>query len=203
MTTVPSEVLVFGAGVSGLTTAVCLAEIGFAVCIRTLDLPHATTSCAAGAIWSPYLVSHPNVEVWGAQTLEALAKLADDPATGVRMVTGTEASRTPVEPPDWAVRVEDFRWCTPGELPDGFVGGWRYTVPVVDMPAYLSYLAGRPTDAGRTTGACRAGRPTVRVEHVPGRDRHVIHNYGHGGAGVSLSWGCAREVAGIVSELSR
>src|SRR2546430_6970313 len=148
MTTVPSEVLVFGAGVSGLTTAVCLAEIGFAVCIRTLDLPHATTSCAAGAIWSPYLVSHPNVEVWGAQTLEALAKLADDPATGVRMVTGTEASRTPVEPPDWAVRVEDFRWCTPGELPDGFVGGWRYTVPVVDMPAYLSYLAGRLTDAG-------------------------------------------------------
>jgi D-amino-acid oxidase len=40
----------------------------------------------------------------------------------------------------------------------------------------------------------RPGRPSVRleVERLPaGR---VIHNYGHGGAGVTLSWGCAREV---------
>ncbi|WP_020579908.1 FAD-dependent oxidoreductase [Actinopolymorpha alba] len=29
----------------------------------------------------------------------------------------------------------------------------------------------------------------------------IIHNYGHGGAGVSLSWGCARTVADIVSIL--
>jgi len=24
--------------------------------------------------------------------------------------------------------------------------------------------------------------------------RRLVHSYGHGGAGVSLSWGCAREV---------
>jgi D-amino-acid oxidase len=57
----------------------------------------------------------------------------------------------------------------------------------------------------RVTGhrvGIRPTRPTVRVEHVRWRGRHVIHNYGHGGAGVSLSWGCAREVTGIVAELS-
>lgn len=36
----------------------------------------------------------------------------------------------------------------------------------------------------------RPARPTVRLE----RDGHVIHCYGHGGAGVTLSWGCADEV---------
>jgi D-amino-acid oxidase len=35
----------------------------------------------------------------------------------------------------------------------------------------------------------------VRLERYCLRDgRTVIHNYGHGGAGFTLSWGCAREV---------
>jgi D-amino-acid oxidase len=37
----------------------------------------------------------------------------------------------------------------------------------------------------------RPGRREVRLE----RDGRVIHNYGHGGAGYALSWGCAEEVA--------
>jgi D-amino-acid oxidase len=42
----------------------------------------------------------------------------------------------------------------------------------------------------------RPGRPAVRLEAetLPGGAR-VIHCYGHGGAGVTLSWGCADEVA--------
>ena len=40
---------------------------------------------------------------------------------------------------------------------------------------------------------------SVRVEHEPGTG--IIHNYGHGGAGVSLSWGCAEHVAQLASRL--
>lgn len=41
----------------------------------------------------------------------------------------------------------------------------------------------------------RPGRPAVRLERedFPGGTR-VVHCYGHGGAGVTLSWGCAEEV---------
>lgn len=41
----------------------------------------------------------------------------------------------------------------------------------------------------------RPARPTVRLERV-GR---VVHCYGHGGAGVTLSWGCADEVLALVA----
>lgn len=48
----------------------------------------------------------------------------------------------------------------------------------------------------------RPGRPQVRLEidhtllPVP-----VVHNYGHGGSGITLGWGCAAEVDGLVGQL--
>lgn len=46
----------------------------------------------------------------------------------------------------------------------------------------------------------RPARPQVRLE-VEGRadGTRVVHCYGHGGAGVTLSWGCADEVTALVS----
>jgi D-amino-acid oxidase len=45
----------------------------------------------------------------------------------------------------------------------------------------------------------RPGRDQVRLEHEPINDRcAVIHNYGHGGGGFTLSWGCAEEVLALV-----
>jgi D-amino-acid oxidase len=44
----------------------------------------------------------------------------------------------------------------------------------------------------------RPARDTVRLERevLPG-GRVLVHNYGHGGAGVTVAWGCAREAAGL------
>ncbi|MGW3204323.1 FAD-dependent oxidoreductase [Streptomyces sp. NPDC001135] len=46
----------------------------------------------------------------------------------------------------------------------------------------------------------RPGRDAVRLERqpLPG-GRLLVHNYGHGGAGVTVAWGCAREAAGLAS----
>lgn len=45
----------------------------------------------------------------------------------------------------------------------------------------------------------RPGREAVRLEkETLASGQTVIHDYGHGGAGFTLSWGCAREVLEIV-----
>ena len=58
--------------------------------------------------------------------------------------------------------------------------------------AVVPELAGAPV-LGHATGA-RPVRTGVRLERVG----DVVHCYGHGGAGVTLSWGCADEVVRLV-----
>ena len=43
----------------------------------------------------------------------------------------------------------------------------------------------------------RPTRPTVRLEAVDENGTRIIHNYGHGGSGVTLSWGCAEAVTAL------
>jgi D-amino-acid oxidase len=315
------DVLVVGAGVSGLTTAVRLAETGRSVAIRTDRLPQETTSSVAGAIWGPHLVERSDrVTRWSRETLAVLTDLTGDAASGVRMVSGVEATRTADGFPHWGHLLGNLSPCGPADLPDGFVSGWRYTAPVAFMPVYLDYLLTRFRRAGgqvhtaavtsladaardaaaraivncpgvgahdlvpdpavipvrgqvvvaanpgiteffiapsddtaeltylfphgdrillggteqrgnwsldpdprtaerilrdcstidprlRTTRviAHRVGlrpvRPQVRVEAERlGTGQFLVHNYGHGGAGITLSWGCADEVAELVRQ---
>mgnify|MGYP001255818118 FL=1 len=46
----------------------------------------------------------------------------------------------------------------------------------------------------------RPGRTEVRLEKEQISDKTIIHNYGHGGSGVTLSWGCAEEVVELANE---
>ncbi|MEU3250583.1 FAD-dependent oxidoreductase [Streptomyces sp. NPDC006997] len=61
----------------------------------------------------------------------------------------------------------------------------------------------RPEIAGARVLGHRVGlrpaRPTVRLERLRLPDgRVLVHHYGHGGAGVTVAWGCAEEAAGLV-----
>ena len=134
------DVLVVGAGASGLTTGLRLAQRGLRVRIRAEKAPAETNSAAAGAIWDPIYAEHPRVGVWAATSYEVFARMATERFPGVRLVAGVEAAREPMVSPDWALGLPGFRECGPAELPAGFVHGWRYRAPIIDMPPYLAAL---------------------------------------------------------------
>ena len=46
----------------------------------------------------------------------------------------------------------------------------------------------------------RPGRTEVRLEKEERDGVDLIHNYGHGGSGVTLSWGCADEVVELAND---
>lgn len=165
-----------GGGVSGLTTAVCLTEAGLRVAVRTATDPAATTSAVAGALWLPYLVApYDRVAEWGAGTLAELRALAQDPATGVRLMSGVEASPSTDRPPPWTEQIGAVR-CPATDLPPGFVAGWRFTAPLVEMPVYLGYLA----DRFRAAGGQLEQRPVASLDQALGTAPLVVNCSGIG-----------------------
>jgi D-amino-acid oxidase len=312
--------VVVGAGISGLTAALRLSEDGHAVRVVAAEPPARSTSAVAAALWYPYrALPQADVTRWAAATFRELQRLAGDPSAGVRMRSGRELFRAETPDPWWREAVPQLERVLPAELPEGFVDGYRLTVPVADTSLHLPWLVDRlerrgvevevtrlgslddadpaadvvvdcsglgaedlaadptlvpvrgqvvvveqvgldewlldqadgerltyvvPRDrtvvlggtaevgdrrtepdaatadavlarctrllpalaAARVVGhkvGLRPTRPAVRLEaDVLPSGRPVVHDYGHGGAGVTLSYGCADDVARLVAELS-
>ncbi|HEU5347819.1 MAG TPA: FAD-dependent oxidoreductase [Ktedonobacterales bacterium] len=65
------------------------------------------------------------------------------------------------------------------------------------------FAAMTPGDILEVKVGLRPVRPEVRLEtETPAPGRWLISNYGHGGAGITLSWGCAAEVAERIEALA-
>ena len=153
-------VTVVGAGVTGLSCAVRLAEAGYVVEVVTRDLPGATTSAVAGGLWLPYRAEPADrVAGWAATTYDALLRLhSDEPAAGVLLREGVLLSREAAPEPAWLAEVRDRVSARPVRCPaPGYGAGIALRVPVVDVPRYLPYLLARLQRAG--------GR--LRVEALP------------------------------------
>lgn len=147
-----ARVTVIGAGVIGLSCGVRLAEAGFEVNLMARDLPRETTSSVAGALWLPYR-AEPAADVarWGRVAFEEFARLAGDPATGVRILPGRLLFHRPPVRPDWAGGMADLAPLRdePDPAP-GYRHGLAGELPVVDMALYLDQLVKRLTAAGGT-----------------------------------------------------
>ena len=311
------QIVVVGAGVSGLTSAALLAEAGWPVRVWAAAMPQRTTSAVAGAVWAPPRPADAKALDWSAHSLKVFRELANDPDTGVRMAPALAVGEfTAADATSSAANlVPDLRPADPADLPKGYGVGFRATLPMIDMPQYLAFLTRRLAAAGcqieehpvrslaeaaetapivvncaglgagaltgddtvrprfgqhvvltnpglrqlfleihedpewtcyfphpqrvvcggisipgrsdttpdpevterilrrcrrieprlgdaavtETITGLRPDRPSVRLEAEPlGRSR-CVHNYGHSGNGVTLSWGCARDVVRLVS----
>ncbi|MBR41209.1 MAG: amino acid oxidase [Euryarchaeota archaeon] len=302
---------IVGAGVSGLTSGIRLLENGHQAHIVSDKFSPDTVSDVAAAIWYPFLVKPADrADTWGIVTYDVLESLCEsDPEAGVRMIDGREYLRSVVDLPQWNEDIAAFRILESEEIPDGYVFGWEFRAPAIDMKLYMPWLKNRFEELGGTfergvvkslkevdgeiivncvglgarelcndeevkpargqiifieqdpgighfdqqpetltytiprtnvtvlggtaqvddwdleireedndlilakveavwpdldrskivggTVGLRPSRTEVRLEEEDIGGRRVIHNYGHGGAGVTLSWGCADEVVSI------
>lgn len=149
------RVIVVGAGVIGLTCAVRLLEAGHRVDVVARDLPRETTSAVAAALWYPFrALPQDRVTAWSATSYAVFGALAapeeygGSPESGIRIVPGTEVFRTAQPDPWWRSAVPTLE--RRRDLPAGFVDGWTFATPIVDMPVYLGWLAARVEGLGGT-----------------------------------------------------
>ena len=299
---------------SGLSCAVKLLEAGHEVVVISDRFSPDTVSDIAAAIWYPFLTAPADrADGWGIATYAELERLSErEPQSGVRMRDGREYLRQAVDPPEWSEDIAAFRILDDSEIPEGYVFGWQFRAPVIEMQLYMPWLRSRvealggsfvqsfvedlnevsgevvvncvglgarelcgdeevrpargqvifidqdpgighfdqqpetltytiprsdvtvlggtaqvddwgmdirpedddlilskvealwpELDRSRIIGGAvglRPSRSEVRLEVEYIGERRVVHNYGHGGAGVTLSWGCAEEVANLVSQ---
>ncbi|MDQ6655993.1 MAG: FAD-binding oxidoreductase [Verrucomicrobiota bacterium] len=157
-----NRIAIVGAGVSGLTCGVLLAEAGKQVTIFAEETGAQTTSAAAGAIWFPYDVEpRERVVGWSLQTFETLLRLTSEVASGVSMIELRCLSRAgEIEVPAWAPQLGA---CRLQELPPQFTSGFAVEVPLIDTSVYLRYLHERFTRAG---GEIRSGFRVTRLQEL-------------------------------------
>ncbi len=156
----PTDVVVLGAGIAGLTSALCLAEAGHRVRVWSADDPTATASAHAGGVWKPtYQAPLASSLAWASRSLDEYRRLAAAGLdTGVRMVDAVTVG----EVPDRDVLPAQMRLLPelspepPTDLPPGFDRGLRHRAPVVDLPRHIRWLLDRLVTLGATVEARRA-----------------------------------------------
>ncbi len=143
------DAIVIGSGVIGLSAARCLQEAGYSVHIVTRELPLATTSVAAGAVWSGSGVFG-RARKWAARSLATFLPLTELPGSGVTLQRTREVYAQPVPDPWYRDRIPFFAHIPASELPAGLSDGYLMEAPMIAPPVYLPFLQDQFMAAGGT-----------------------------------------------------
>ena len=135
-------ITIIGAGIIGLSTAICLQKAGFRVEIITQAMPLQTTSAKAGAIWLPFKVEPLAIaNAWSLMTYHFYQKEIVAQTPGISMQNLVFLNGNP-ELPDWATALpaHALTVANANDLPPGCTHGWIAKVPFIDPTIYLQYL---------------------------------------------------------------
>jgi D-amino-acid oxidase len=167
--------VVVGAGITGLTCGIRLLERGWTVRVLSDAPVEGTTSHLAAAVWFPTRAGpRDRVLDWGRRTFDELAAQARAGVPGVVMRESLALYREPPEHPWWAAAVDGLRPARDDELPPGYPHGLRFTVPLVEMPVHLPWLAaelerlGGTHERRRVDSLADAGRDADLLVHCSG-----------------------------------
>src|SRR3989338_1781456 len=144
------EILVLGAGVSGLSCGILLLRQGYKVTIWAKDLSPNTTSDKAAAHWYPYL-SEPKDKVTRLAkfTLEYLKNnFIADPKSGCMIRKTTEIFTHQAADPWWKEATHNFRRLPSKDLPEGYTDGYQFDGILSDTSIYMNYLVEMLQDLG-------------------------------------------------------
>jgi D-amino-acid oxidase len=184
------NIAIIGAGVSGLTCGVVLAEHSYRTAIFAKDIGQQTTSSVAAAVWFPYHVEPAErVIPLALETYQVLLDLARFPESGVSIIESRQFLRTgEIEIPEWAIPLGAQRlssvatslwpvqdYAQPGGY--SFKSGFSLRVPLMDTTIYLDYLAARFLKAG---GEINANVDFKNLEDVDSKSDLVINCAGIG-----------------------
>lgn len=119
------------------------------MCILTADPPEQTTSNLAAAVWYPTgFGEQANVLDWAQRAFEVFYELSGDPASGVVMRDTLMLLRSAADIPWWAPAVGGVKRADPLTLAPPYRDGYRFAVPLVEMPIYLPWLFDRFVSSG-------------------------------------------------------
>ncbi|XP_062445909.1 D-amino-acid oxidase [Rhea pennata] len=155
------RVAVIGAGVMGLSTALCVHE-QYGSLVPSLELavyadrctPRTTSDGAAG-LWQPYAhdSGDPRETLWSKETFDYLLGHVGSPQAeemGLFLISGYNLFKHPMPDPSWKNIVLGFRHLTPRELElfPGYSYGWFNTTLMLEGRSYLPWLTERLTQRG-------------------------------------------------------
>jgi D-amino-acid oxidase len=165
------RILVVGAGVSGLTSALSLARAGFEVEVVAAKFQSELVSVVAGALWEwpPAVCGYHRDQTslarsksWAMESYEVFSDLARDPSTGVFMRTSNfyfsreQTSRELHKMNELAPKVRGFvrdralAEANGIDASNGVVDAYAHLAPMIDTDQYMGWLRRQVQSAGVT-----------------------------------------------------